>query len=128
MRSGEVAKQRSRKPPLTESPGRARESGLQEIAATVRGRGFMLLADGTERTCALCSVEVEQDDGRKRVHQALALDGDPLLGMTFLRGRQLHVESGEGGEVVIKSCKGSRSRMETGRSSNAPALRVSCWV
>lgn len=27
-------------------------SVLQEIAATVRGRGFMLLADGTERTCA----------------------------------------------------------------------------
>lgn len=74
---------------------------LQTIGASVRGRGFIALADGTDRSCVLCSVQVQWDD-KPRLCQALSLDGDPLIGMTFLHDNQVYVEVTEGGEVTIE--------------------------
>ncbi len=59
------------------------------------------MADGTVIRCPYYSVllNANEEDEEPRFAQVLELDGEPLLGTTFLRDMLLQIEVTEGGEV-----------------------------
>jgi len=74
---------------------------LRELGAQVTGSEPLRLADGVARVYRLYEVRTEWDDEERYV-EAVAINGDPLLGIELLRGSHLHIEVTEGGEVLAE--------------------------
>lgn len=75
---------------------------LARIDGPVVSYARVVMADGSRRRIPAYEVEVEWD-GERRVVEAVALDGQPLLGVVLMGGCNLQVEMFEGGEVSIET-------------------------
>ncbi len=65
------------------------------------GRGFAVLADGSVVETRVYFVRVFWH-GRTREVRVIATEGDPLVGMSLLRGSKLFMDVSPGGEVVVE--------------------------
>lgn len=74
---------------------------MDSLGATLQGVRLVELADGTERRSPFFTVAVDWE-GEKRVIRATLLDGEPLIGVAFLREYHLHIEVTEGGQVFAE--------------------------
>ncbi len=73
-----------------------------ELGLTAVTRASAILADGSEATFDVYSVEVLWD-GYLRHADAYVSDATPLAGMRLLVGHSLYVEVENGGRVVIQT-------------------------
>jgi clan AA aspartic protease len=81
---------------VTLSPRVVRSLALPEL-----GSEELMLADGSTEIASVHRATVEWH-GRPRTVPALAIGGDPLVGMALLAGSRLVMDAVPGGEVVIE--------------------------
>ena len=75
---------------------------IKELGLFWQRRGRALLADGRETIFDVYEVTVIWDGSPRRV-AVDAVDSDPLIGMSLLRGYEMTMQIVEGGRVVIQS-------------------------
>lgn len=75
---------------------------VAELALTLEGLGRATLGDGSEVTFPFYDVAVRWD-GQMRYGLADAAASTPLVGMSLLRGYDLHIAVEPGGRVVVES-------------------------
>ena len=73
-----------------------------ELSLTLEGIGRATLGDGSEVTFPFYDVGVLWD-GQVRYGLADAAATTPLVGMSLLRGYELHIDIEPGGRVVVES-------------------------
>lgn len=79
------------------------EEWARRLPNAVQGTQFVNLAGGFQRRCPCYEIEWEDEDGELRLVEVLVMDGNPLMGTSFLRNRLLSIELIEGGEVMAES-------------------------
>jgi clan AA aspartic protease len=77
------------------------ETILRSLGAVEEGIQYLVMADGSYRRCSLYTISVAWNNEEREI-QAVALDDDPLLGISLMREFQLHVEVVEGGLVALE--------------------------
>ena len=75
---------------------------IKELGLFWQRRGRALLADGSETVFDIYEATVIWDGSPRRV-AVDAVDSDPLVGMSLLRGYEMTMQIVEGGRVVIQS-------------------------
>ena len=73
---------------------------VAELGLPLRGSRDAVLADGNVASMDLHRAGVLWDE-RVRVVPVLAAEGDPLVGMSLLRGHELRIEVIDGGTVEV---------------------------
>jgi clan AA aspartic protease len=74
---------------------------VRSLALPELGSEELVLADGSTEIAYVHRAIVEWH-GRSRTVPALAIGGDPLIGMALLAGSRLEMDAVPGGEVVIE--------------------------
>lgn len=74
---------------------------VNALALPELGSEELVLADGSTEISSVHRATVEWH-GRNRPIPALAIGGDPLIGMALLAGSRFEMEAVPGGEVVIE--------------------------
>ena len=74
---------------------------VRSLALPDLGSEELMLADGSTKIASVHRATVESH-GRPRTVPALAIGGDPLVGMALLAGSRLVMDAVPGGEVVIE--------------------------
>lgn len=74
---------------------------VSSVSLPELGSEGMVLADGRTEIASVHRVTVEWH-GRDRMVPALAVGGEPLLGMALLAGSRLQVDAVPGGAVVME--------------------------
>ncbi len=64
---------------------------------------FIRLAGGFQQQSRYYEILLENEDGEEQDVEALVLEGNPLMGNTFLAEMLLSIETTEGGEVAAEA-------------------------
>lgn len=79
---------------------------VESMGLPFDGRGIAVLADGSAFETRRHRARIEWH-GRVREVRVITTDGDPLVGMTLLRGSKLSMDVSPGGEVVVEEGRAS---------------------